>query len=515
MASLTHVCMWSEHGWERITAEEAAKLHPGGTVSACSGLFMCELCGQYVTLTDGDKYTRYFRHSASEKDKDCPERSFGAAYRIDYHPENHELPIRITNISRNDFSLELGLLVLPPEIYKASASKSICIKSADDSVKFIYSFERLNDDSITYVSIGSTPQTSYEISADVKTSPYWPATVEGIDSFGTIFDGRTGKKLVCDADVVVDKSYYYLGTHRLTDYAPHVQRHLICEKRISYNTWYIYELQATEFEEDAAKFFLRYHCRLTDSPISLLPVWPPYEKSPYVIKHSTDTMYMHMQGQSGVTAKTFPPVSQTRYPCKGDGSLIRVNCGARQQLISAGRSNVLHFTYLWREALNKVTETPNVKVSDIKGSLIESGIYNSLPDKNILIVDAPFDGTIKLLKNNSIIEIIPLKSGIRTDIRGIEFGIKVQILQGLDIICEIEYSRNHTFVNSNEAEILKKLMSFNGQKIKVEHSLGAAAQYLKEYPKIKLWFYSKIKAGYMDSDAYRYFRHFILTIINK
>ena len=52
MASLTHVCMWSDNGWERITAEQAAKRHPGGTVSAHSGLFMCELCGQYVSLTD-------------------------------------------------------------------------------------------------------------------------------------------------------------------------------------------------------------------------------------------------------------------------------------------------------------------------------------------------------------------------------------------------------------------------------------------------------------------------------
>ena len=54
MTSLTHVCMWSDNGWKRITAEQAARLHPGGTVSAHSGLFMCELCGQYVILTDGD-----------------------------------------------------------------------------------------------------------------------------------------------------------------------------------------------------------------------------------------------------------------------------------------------------------------------------------------------------------------------------------------------------------------------------------------------------------------------------
>lgn len=53
MASLTHVCMWNENGWKHITAEDAARLHPGGKVTAGSGLFMCELCGQYVALTDG------------------------------------------------------------------------------------------------------------------------------------------------------------------------------------------------------------------------------------------------------------------------------------------------------------------------------------------------------------------------------------------------------------------------------------------------------------------------------
>ena len=67
MTSLTHVCMWKEKSWRPITAEEAAILHPGGTVSAHSGLFMCELCGQYVTLTDGDVRKRYFKHSAFEK----------------------------------------------------------------------------------------------------------------------------------------------------------------------------------------------------------------------------------------------------------------------------------------------------------------------------------------------------------------------------------------------------------------------------------------------------------------
>ena len=75
MASLTHVCMWSDNGWKRITAEQAARLHPGGTVSAHSGLFMCELCGQYVILTDGDislDLTHGLLYDAARRKQICP-----------------------------------------------------------------------------------------------------------------------------------------------------------------------------------------------------------------------------------------------------------------------------------------------------------------------------------------------------------------------------------------------------------------------------------------------------------
>lgn len=146
MASLTHVCMWSDNGWKRITAEQAARLHPGGTVSAHSGLFMCELCGQYVILTDGDIRIRYFKHSAYEKSKDCPERTFGAGYSISYGSQEHDLPIRITSVSSSSFSFEVGLIRAPI----SSLGKDFCIeikpKGAFD-IPYVYTKERLNYDS--------------------------------------------------------------------------------------------------------------------------------------------------------------------------------------------------------------------------------------------------------------------------------------------------------------------------------------------------------------------------------
>lgn len=83
MASLNHVCMWEGHGWKRITAEEAAKRYPYGTIHADSGLFMCELCGQYVSLTNGSIRVRYFKHSRAEDER--PARSVPSAPALILH----------------------------------------------------------------------------------------------------------------------------------------------------------------------------------------------------------------------------------------------------------------------------------------------------------------------------------------------------------------------------------------------------------------------------------------------
>ena len=155
MASLTHVCMWSDHGWKRITAEQAARLHPGGTISARSGLFMCELCGQYVTLTDGDINVRY-------------------------------LPIRITSISSSSYRFELGLIRAPISSLSKDFRIEIKPKGASD-VSFVFAKERLNSDSITYLPIGDRPFEKYALNfknGNDQIREFWPAEINGIDPEG-------------------------------------------------------------------------------------------------------------------------------------------------------------------------------------------------------------------------------------------------------------------------------------------------------------------------------------------
>lgn len=156
MASLTHVCMWREKGWKRITAEEAARLHSGGTVSARSGLFMCELCGQYVLLTDSAVRVRHFRHSSSEKSKNCPERTSGTGVKYGYSQGEHELPIRIKNITNRSFELEMGFIQVPRNLLTPQLQIRIKLNGYM-SKSFTYIKERLDSEGITYLDIGNVP----------------------------------------------------------------------------------------------------------------------------------------------------------------------------------------------------------------------------------------------------------------------------------------------------------------------------------------------------------------------
>ena len=402
MASLTHVCMWSENGWKRITAEQAARLHPGGTVSAHSGLFMCELCGQYVILTDGDIRVRYFKHSAYDKSKGCPERTFGAGYSISYGSQEHDLPIRITSVSSSSFSFEIGLIRAPISFLNKDFRIEIKPKGAFD-VSYVFTKERLNYDSITYLPIGERPFEKYTLNfqnGSDKLREFWPAEIKGIDPEGTLFEKVSGKKLSYDADVEIGKEYYLLKRgyiYRKSFSSVRIQE--IMQKRIGWETWTLYVVSASAFNEEAARFYLDFHCRLTDHPVSLKPVWPLFVEGNYIVRHNQSSMYMLVDGNVA-EVKTFPSVTvrQLNYN-SSQPKLYEVFCPGRQQLISAGRTQALQYTYLWKEPLDQVGLHPEVSVTDIAGAEVDPSETDILPRDKTLRFKSTFDGEL-IISNN-------------------------------------------------------------------------------------------------------------------
>ena len=506
MASLTHVCMWSNDGWKRITAQQAAEMHPGGTVSSHSGLFMCELCGQYVLLTSGGCQVRHFRHSSSEKSKDCPERTQGTSFCYSYNPIEHDLPIRITNISTYSFQLELGLIRIPKNL----ATKGLQIKiqpTGNRTQSFVYNRERINTDSLSYVSIGDSPSEKY-ILTTANTSDdiynFWPRYIDGINPNGTLFDHITGKRLITDSDIELDKTYFLLSTRVFTSTILKKSGIIIEEKthtKISYNNWYIYSITATEMNEDAAKFFLNIHYRLTAQPIIIQPVWPPYVEGDFVIKHNSDVTTILIKGNAP-SVKSFP--STTIHHISSDSADVYfVNCHNRQQLISAGRTKALQYTYFWRESITDEQETQEFSITDISGTTIEQGTSETVPPKGLIRVFTPYDGEIVIKNDGVVVEKRRIQAETLTEIDQLSYGMDIGVFIGLDKIWELVLSQKSKpiAIKMDEDLFIKELDSLRGISISTPHSLRNIARYYRNTPKVYQWILKRINEGFIISQA--------------
>ena len=440
--ALTHVCIWSGTGWKHISAYEAARQHPGGTVSAHSGLFMCELCGQYVLLTDGDIQVRHFRHSSSEKSKDCPERTAGTSFFPSYRKNEHELPIRISVIQPKRINFELGLIRVPEGLLKP-ASKIEIQPAEQPDTPFVYLGERIAPDQITYVGIGSVPYRQYQITitdAERSIYKYWPQNVTGINPEGSIFETDTGKKLPYDADVKVGDEYYLLIAGFAKPGGKHISVQEVSSFRCGWRNWRLYRICADDYDEYSARFFLEYHCRLTKYPSSLVPIWPVYVEDPYVMKHSREKTFMLVNGNAEMTVFPYSAVRQ-HYEA---ATVMEVAANNRQQLISIVRSGiyrVLGYTYFWQEPLDSRNPLPTVTAMNIDGIPLTVGTHSKLPKHCEIVLQSAYDGTVLVRQEEKVIEKRTVEAGETVSISDLTYGMEINVLIGLDLCWSCSFTR--------------------------------------------------------------------------
>lgn len=501
---LTHVCMWSGHGWKRVTASDAAKKFPYGT-SAHSGLFMCDICGQYVTLTMGGIRDPYFKHSSEEKSKDCPERTFGS-YTDTFNAQVHELPIKIRIKSRDRFELEIGFVSIPASLLGKKDSRKIIIQGGSGSQKFQYSLERLFYRGITYLSIGNKPYEIYKISYPIdsqKIQAYWPSTVQGIPSEGALFDKATCKKLPEDADVSVGRTYYLVTKRSHIRSNKYISSRLICTSSTGYfDIWYVYEVEATKYDEDSARFFLEFHARLTDHPVTFYPIWPDFIEYPYKVLHRDDELYFYLDGE-GVASKAFPYayIQKSTLP-NGNAKLLRITCNDRQQLVSAGRVKVLKYTYLWKDNLTRKKDKQEPRVFDISGQQILPGTYESPPDKEQISINCEVDGFAEIDDLDGFPKAKYIFSaGQQLTIEKVSLSSVVNIYYGLDLVWTARYTKPEEDYAIDDQELVKRLNSYRNDFIKTPHAIGGFAVNLQNRPLLYDWFCLQVKQGKISRSA--------------
>lgn len=156
--ALKHVCVWKDGGWKKATPKDFSD-----KINVNSRMLMCELCGQYVTLSMGEKQVPHFRHSRGEETKLCEERSKASDENFRWLESKilppQELPLRIC-VSEPTFHFEIGFVTLPKFFQGKISSAGLKIKSESQNEKTFLT-ERLYENSTTWLDVGSFPEKSY------------------------------------------------------------------------------------------------------------------------------------------------------------------------------------------------------------------------------------------------------------------------------------------------------------------------------------------------------------------
>ena len=511
---LNNVCMWSSDGWIKITAEEVAKNNVLMKKSSeHSRLFRCEICRQYVRFINGNVQKPHFRHSASEQDKECKDRSQQNLSVYDantFTRPRHDLPIKIC-VDEGTFYFEIGLLRLPNELFNKILKSYLTITAKHFERKYSLS-DCLIEDDITWLQVGNIFDESYTLALEPTCTEiffYWSREIEGVNkNHGTLFDARNGRKIPFDSDVQINKRYYLLTKSNFINSPASVDIISVADKSVYNEIWRLYEVKATAFTEGAANFFWNYGCRLATKPISIKSIWPTYITEPYIICHDSPSMFFYLSGD--VITGFFPSAKNSVLSDKDNAHLLKVECNERQQIMAIGHMQPSQYIYLWQGLPSSKVALPKIIVTDIFDNVVFGGIFSELPKNAILQVFTEFDARIVIRKNETVMNQIFIKADSQTDIDSLGFGMEIKIFQGLDCVWQIRYERLEETFSFYDEKLYRLLERSRGKLVKIPHTWGNVADKLGDYPKVKNWLYKSIRSGVVPEESYSTFKQFLL-----
>ena len=528
---LSHVLMWTEeHGYRRVTPDEATLLYPE-KVSARSGLFICEICKERVTFTAEGRQARHFRHDSAALNKDCEERSVqydSARYVWSFQRDLQVLPLRLVQ-TEGQYRLELGLLALSIEQLERYSGQMLYLKGQSITKVFSYDItERFFPDQLTWLGVGDVPDSRYSlsISGGRALPPLWPHQVEGIEN-PALFDAETGKRLPPSPYVVVGREYILAIKDNDFNTGNPEDIHVvyIFPQEHRWNGWNLYRVKARQFNRSAACFFLQVRATLTRHPPSIFPLWPTFVRTPHLIYHNADDIFVFVEGE-GSNIYLFP--EGKKFDCGNEHArIICFMAGTRKQMLSGihmeqllevGPSHILRYDYFIRRELNQTAPQPEVSIKDQRGTILQEDWIKGIPPRGKIRISASFDGEVWLEHDGFLVNRKKLKGGDELELT-VNTGQTLTIFQGLDRIRSIVFARPNLSrpgvgLNKglwNDALLCRRLRRLTGDEVPTVHVLTEAVRFFQSYRATGAWLRMRKAEGSISARALS----LLLTLMNK
>jgi hypothetical protein len=203
---------------------------------------------------------------------------------------------------------------------------------------------------------------------------------------------------------------------------------------------------------------------------------------------------------------TFPEAATREYKLKSAGIVLDIYSNGRQQLISVGRSKVLQYEYYWKEPIGISRIQEQGQIYDLHGNTIASGDYETLPYRNSININLPYDGYAKIIKDRVISGIQRIKAGISVDIDCIDYGTEIYVYVGSDLIWSAKFVDKDVEHNNEQIvdnTLLTRISSYNGDLIPVPHALRNMTYLLRDDTELRQWLITQIKNGLISKRAFR------------
>lgn len=458
--ALTNVWRRDKAGeWVQTSAVEADQLFPH-TVSAYSRTFRCLYCYQYVTFTQGQVNTRHFRHSSSEQNKICEERSHSAYTPVKSIEKLINMPLRL-QASDNQYSLELGFLPLRQEALQSTIQAGLRIHidknkprslSHSHDQTYVVDPSRFTPHTTTWLPLPINWAYTYHLSFSQSTvvPTEWRSPIIQIGFNGVLFHADTGRMIPERSDVAVNRHYLWLCRRSSL---PMLPSEGLEYRRLSLNVlgWMLYQLTPTSTSASVSDFFFdTLHVRLTNYPPELFVVWPPVLEQDDTLDSNAKQISMLMQGDALFAAYPVHHASYAQKKLLNGMSFVTMKTGSALQLVCAERNQQrLLFRYLRPLEKAALPSVPGCSITNVNGETINEDKLLRPPPHGIIDIRLPVDGWIDVSDKNGFLFRTKLPADKTIRLYEIKVGQHLTVHAGLDIVREVSVVQKRSAVPSN------------------------------------------------------------------
>ena len=225
---------------------------------------------------------------------------------------------------------------------------------------------------------------------------------------------------------------------------------------------------------------------------------------------------MYIQGDA---APNFFPASINNriWPDLTDNiTLVSISGNNRQQLLSVGRSNALKYTYIRKQAIDRITCCPEVTVRDLNSIVLTQEEYSVIPQGNAIEVETIFDGRAIISVDDVCVQQVFLHGRDRTLISNLKHGMIIRFLIGNDCVRTLSFTLKKREGIAGDLSLLKRLQRARGRTVIPDHSLAVIMRYLDDMPASRRWLMAQLKNRSISENALKLVRTTIrLRDINK